>query len=156
MLVAWGAQELPPAGVGIPRWHWRDAVALEDAADRRGADVVAEFEQLALDSDVAPARVSQAMRTTRGSEDVVDEWSSGPVGVGRASADEAAMPAQDRVRGDQAVATQCAGQPPHEGGEDGSVGPVHAWPWVVAAQDGGLVAEHEKLDVLGGGGAGHQ
>ena len=44
---------------------------------------------------------------------------------------EAAMPAQDRVRGDQAMATQCSGQPPHEGGEHGPVRPVHAWSWVL-------------------------
>jgi len=43
------AQELPPAGVGVPRWRWRDAVALQDPADRRGADAMAELEQLALD-----------------------------------------------------------------------------------------------------------
>jgi hypothetical protein len=49
-----GAQELPPAGVGVPdRRRW-DPAALEDATDRRGADTVAEFEQLALDSPVAP------------------------------------------------------------------------------------------------------
>ena len=36
------------------------------------------------------------------------------------------MPAQDRVRNDQAMATQCSGQPPDEGGEHGPVRPVHA------------------------------
>jgi hypothetical protein len=42
-----GAQELPPAGVGMPdRRRW-DAVALKDPTDRRGADAVAECEQLA-------------------------------------------------------------------------------------------------------------
>ena len=66
------------------------------------------------------------------------------------------MPAQDRVRGDQAMATQCSGQPPDEGGEHGSVRPVQAWSWVGAAQDGDLVAQHEELDVLGGGRAAHQ
>ena len=66
------------------------------------------------------------------------------------------MPAQDRVRGDQAMATQCAGQPPHEGGEHGPVRPVQARSWVGAAQDGDLVAQHEELDVLGGGRAAHQ
>ena len=66
------------------------------------------------------------------------------------------MPAQDRVRGDQAMATQCAGQPPDEGGEHGPVRPVQAWSWVGAAQDGDLVAQHEELDVLGGGRAAHQ
>jgi len=50
------------------------------------------------------------------------------------------MPAHDRVRGDQAMTTQCSGQPPHEGGEHGLVGPVQAWPWVGATQDGDFVA----------------
>jgi hypothetical protein len=67
-----------------------------------------------------------------------------------------AMPAQDRVRGDQAMATQRSGQPPHERGEHGPVGPVHARSWVGAAQDGDLVAQHEELDVLRGGRAAHQ
>jgi hypothetical protein len=50
------------------------------------------------------------------------------------------MPVQDRVRGDQAMAAQCSGQPLDEGGEDGSICPVQAWSWVGAAQDGDLVA----------------
>ena len=66
------------------------------------------------------------------------------------------MPAQDRVRSDQAMATQCAGQPLDEGREHGSVRPVQAWSWIGAAQDGNLVAQHEELDVLGGGRAAHQ
>ena len=66
------------------------------------------------------------------------------------------MPAQDRVRGDQAMATQCVGQPPDERGEHGPVGPVQAWSWVGAAQHGDLVAQHEELDVLGGGRAAQQ
>jgi hypothetical protein len=66
------------------------------------------------------------------------------------------MPAQDCVWGYQAMATQCAGQPPRKGGEHGPLGPVQAWPWVGAAQDGDLVAQHEELYVLGGGRAAHQ
>ena len=66
------------------------------------------------------------------------------------------MPAQDRVRGDQAMATQRSGQPPDEGGEDGPVRPVHAWSRVGAAEHGDLVPQHEELDVLGGGRAAHQ
>ena len=59
-----GAQELPPAGVGMPRWRWRDAVALEDSADRRGADAVAELEQLALDPLYPQFGFSVAIRMT--------------------------------------------------------------------------------------------
>jgi hypothetical protein len=39
------------------------------------------------------------------------------------------MPAQDRVRRDQALAAQCSGQPPDEGGEDRWVSPVQVWSW---------------------------
>jgi len=66
------------------------------------------------------------------------------------------MPAQDRVRGDHAVATQCAGQPPDELGEHGPVRPVQARTWVGAAQDRNLVAQHEELDVFSGGRATRQ
>ena len=130
-------------------------VALQDPPDRRGADAVAECEQLALDPLVSPARVLPRHPLHQGGEHVVDWWPSGPGRVGPSSAHEAAMPAQDRVRGDQAMATHCAGQLPDEGGEHGPVRPVQAWSWVGAAQHGDLVTQHEELDVLGGGCAGH-
>jgi hypothetical protein len=78
------------------------------------------------------------------------------MGVGPSSADEAAMPAQDRSRGDQAMAAQCPGQSPDEGGEHGPVRPVQAGSRVDATEYGDLVAQHEELDVLGGGRAAHQ
>ena len=137
------------------RRRW-DPVALQDPADCRGADAVAEFEQLALDPHVSPARVLPRHPHYQGGEDVVDRWPSGPVRVGPPSAHEAAMPAQDRVRGDQAMAAQRAGQPPDEGGEHGPVRPVQARSRVGAAQHGDLVAQHEELDVLGGGRAAQQ
>src|SRR6185436_18655781 len=93
-----GVQELPPAGVGVPdRGRW-DVVALEGPADRRGADAVAEVEQLALDPLISPARVLPGHAHHQGGEGVVDLWSSGPVGIGPSSADEAAVPTHDRVR----------------------------------------------------------
>jgi hypothetical protein len=66
------------------------------------------------------------------------------------------MPTQDRVRCDQAMATQCAWQPRDEGGEHGPVRPVQPRAWVGATQDGDLVAQHEELDILGGGRTAHQ
>jgi hypothetical protein len=63
---------------------------------------------------VAQARVLSGHPHHQGGEDVVDRWPSGPVWVGPSSADEAAMPAQDRVRGDQTMGPQCSGQPPYE------------------------------------------
>ena len=82
---------------------------------------------------------SRAIRTTKATS--TSPIAGLPVrGVGPSSASEAAMPAQDRVRGDQAMATQRAGQSPDEGGEHGPVGPVHVRSWVGAAQHGDLVA----------------
>ena len=66
------------------------------------------------------------------------------------------MPAQDRVRLDQTMGSQCSGQPSDERGEHGSVRPVQPWPRVGAAQDGDLVAQHEELDVLASGRAAQQ
>src|SRR4051794_30378692 len=66
------------------------------------------------------------------------------------------MAAQDRVRGNHAVATQRSGQSPHERGEHGPVRPVQAWTWVGATEHSDLVTQHKKLDVLGGGRATRQ
>jgi hypothetical protein len=54
------------------------------------------------------------------------------------------------------MAAQRSGQPLDEGGEHSPVGPVQARSRVGAAQDGDLVAQHEKLDVLRGGRADRQ
>src|SRR6185437_4510384 len=77
-----GAQELSPGGVGVPHRRGWDAVTLEDPTDGRGADAVAELEQLALDPHVSPARVLPRHPHYQGGEDVVDRWPSGPVRVG--------------------------------------------------------------------------
>jgi len=56
--VAMPGQELPPgAGAPAAQRRRRDVAALEDIADRRAADGVAELGQLALEPPVAPARV---------------------------------------------------------------------------------------------------
>ncbi len=66
------------------------------------------------------------------------------------------MPAQDRVRGDQAMATQRSRQPPHERGEHGPIRPLQTWLRIGTAQHGDLMAQDEQLDVLGGGRATQQ
>ena len=134
-----GAQELPPAGVGVPRRRRWDPVALEDPPDRRGADAVAEFEQLALDPPVSPARVLPRHPYDQRGEDVVDRWPSGPVRVGPPLAHEVAVPAQDGARGDQAMAPQCSGQPPDQGGE---ARPGPPSPGVVSGWCGGARRPH--------------
>ena len=54
------------------------------------------------------------------------------------------------------AAPPALGQPPGEGGEDGSVRPVQAWSRGVAAEYGHFVPQHEKFDVVGGGRATQQ
>ena len=66
------------------------------------------------------------------------------------------MPAQDRVRRDQAMAAQPSGQAPNERGEHGPVRPLQAGSGVGAAEHGDLVSQHEQFDVLGGGRAAQQ
>jgi hypothetical protein len=66
------------------------------------------------------------------------------------------MPAQDGVRGDEAMAAQRSEKPPDEGSEHCPVCPVQAWSWVGAAEYGDLVSQHEELDVLRGGRAAPQ
>jgi len=52
---AWVQQELPPGRVGAPLRCRGDLQRLQDPADRRRADPVAEFQQFALDPLVHPA-----------------------------------------------------------------------------------------------------
>jgi hypothetical protein len=112
-----GMQELPPAGVG-PRRRRGYPTVVQDPADGRAADAMAEFEQFALDPAVAPAQVLPRHPHHERGEDLVDGRPPGPAWVGPPPAHETAMPAQDRARGNQAVATQARWQPPDEGGED--------------------------------------
>ena len=49
------------------------------------------------------------------------------------------------------MATQRTGQPPDESGGHGPVRPRQVWSRVAAPEHGDLVAQHEELDVLGGG-----
>jgi hypothetical protein len=62
---------------------------------------------------------------------------------------QAAVPPQDRARGDQATAPQRSGQPPDQGGEDGPIGPVQSRPRVSSAEYRDLVPQDEQLDVFG-------
>src|SRR5512132_3964944 len=137
-------------GAGGMRWRWRI---------RRIVEAPTRWPSLTNSPWIRmypPARVLSRHPHYKGGEDVLDRWPSGPVRIGPSSADEAAMPAQDRVRGDYSAAPQRSRQPPHERDEHGPVRPVQPWSWVGAAQDGDLVAQHEELDVLGGGRTAHR
>lgn len=117
---------------------------------------MAELEQLPLNPPIPPPRLLPRHPHYQCGETVVDRWSTGAARVGPPSPHEAAVPAQDCVGGDQAMATEGLGQPPDEGGEHGPVCPVDAGSWVGAPEHRDLVPQHEELDVLGGGRASRQ
>ena len=75
------AQELPPRRVGPPRRRRWYPVALQDPADRRGADAMAELEQLALDPLVSPVRVLRRHPYDQRRDDWVDGWAPGAARV---------------------------------------------------------------------------
>src|SRR3954454_67096 len=108
---------------GVSQGRCWDAVALQDPPDRRGADPMAELEHLALEPQASQRGFLPRHPCHQRGNDIVNRRPSGPVRVGPSSAHEAPMPAQDRVRGDQAMATQGWAQPCDEGGEYGPPGP---------------------------------
>ena len=99
---------------------------------------------------------SRAIRSISAAIVVVEGWATGAVRVGPLLGHQAAVPAQDRGRGDQAVTAQRRGQASDQCGEQGAVGPVQARPRVGSAEYGDLVAQDEQLDVLGRGCAAEQ
>ena len=109
MLVAWVCRNwrqlvsVCRIGAGGMRWRFRIRRIVEAPMS------VAECEQLALEPLVSPSGVLPRHPHDQRGERVVDRWSSGPVRVGPPSADEAAVPAQDRVRGDQAMGRSARG-----------------------------------------------
>src|ERR1022692_2371596 len=109
---------------------------LEDPADRRRADPVAELEQFALDPLVSPAAVLGGEPPgQRG--DLCAGWrSSCAARIGPLPGDQAAVPPKDGSRGDQAVCSQLPWQVPDQRGHDGSAGPVEAGSGPGAAQQG--------------------
>jgi hypothetical protein len=126
---------------------------LEDSADGGCSDAVAELEKLALDALVAPGLVLAGHPLDQRGDRVVERWAPGAVRVGPLLGHQAALPAQDRGRGDQAVTAQHRGWASDQRGEHGPVGPVQARARVGSAEHGDFVAQDEQCDVLGCRGA---
>jgi hypothetical protein len=127
-----------------------DLQGLEDTADGRCADPVAEFQQLALDPLVSPAGIFGSEPLDERGDLGTDRRPSPPVRAGPRAVDQAEVPAQDGAGRDQPVPPQPCRQKPDECGEDRAAGPAEPGPRVGAAQHGDLVPQHEQLGVLGG------
>jgi hypothetical protein len=63
---------------------------------------------------------------------------------------QAAVPGQQRGRGDDPVLTQCAGQQPVRRGQHGPIRPGRPDPTDLAAQHGDFMPQHQQLCCLGG------
>jgi hypothetical protein len=109
-----------------------------------------------LDALVAPGRVLAGQPLDQRGDGVVEGWATATVRVGPFPGDQAAVPPQDRGRGDEAMTAQDRGQASDQSGEHGSVSPVQAGLGVRSAENGDLVAQDEELDVLGRRGAAEQ
>jgi hypothetical protein len=71
------------------------------------------------------------------------------VRVGPLLGDQAAVPAQQRGRGDDAVIAQARRKASDQGGEHGSVGPAQTGASAGSAEYRDFVAQDEQLEVLG-------
>ncbi|MDT7563744.1 MAG: hypothetical protein QOG76_2368 [Pseudonocardiales bacterium] len=75
---------------------------MQDLPDGGGADLVAESDELAVDAPVPPGGILGGQAHDQGTDAGGDAGSTRPrVRGGPAVADEVAVPAQDRGRGDQ-------------------------------------------------------
>jgi hypothetical protein len=88
---------------------------------------------------------------------VVQRWPTGLAAwVGPRARDEAAVPAQQRLRLHQEARPAGSGQCPADRGEHGAVGGLEPGTWGLAAQHHELMAQHQDLQILGGLAVGEQ
>jgi hypothetical protein len=140
------AQERPPAGVLLAGCR-ADTVSGQDATYRAGPDPVTKPLQFALDSAVAPPRIVAGQAQYQVSDLVADRWPARRVRVGPAPAEQAAVPGQQRRRGQDPVRSYLAGQQLGQGGQDRPVRPEQPRPTSdLATQHRHLMPQHEDLD----------
>ena len=134
-----------------------DAGGLQDRPDGGGGDPVAESDELALDASVAPGGILSGHPQHQGPDRLRGGWAAGLSSrVGPAAGDEVGVPAQQGSGRHEPQPAQTRGQQPAQRAEDGAVEPGQRRAWVVSAQHGDLVTEHQDLDVLGCVGSGEQ
>jgi hypothetical protein len=145
-----GPEELGPDGAGPPG-RGTEPGGPEQGPDRRRSHPDAELAQLALDSDAAPAGVLPGQPEDERTKLRIDRR---PVraarpAVGPLPADELAMPAQERRRGDEkGDPTVPRDRPARRGEEDPVDGPELGWARG-PLQHPELVAQDQDLEVLG-------
>ena len=115
------AQEGPPSGV-CSAWCRAEPGGGQDPADRARAHAVSEPGEFALDAAVSPGRILLGQAQHQVTDLVADRWAAGPVRIGPFPGDQAAVPGQQRGRGDDPVGA--AGGGAGGSGRTGSPGPA--------------------------------
>jgi hypothetical protein len=118
---------------------------------------VAESDELAVDASVAPGGVLSGHPQHQGTDGLqsgrparLSSW------VGPAAGDEVSVPVKQGPWRHEPQPAQLRGQKLAQRAEDCAVDPGQGWAWVVSAEHGDLVTEHQDLDVLGCVGSGEQ
>jgi len=147
-------QKLRPSQPGPPQRGRIDAAGLEDLPYRRCSDLDSEPGQLAVDPAVPPSGVLACEPDDQGLDIPAGRGPAGPAphGAGSPAApDDIAVPAQDRVRGDQRPQSVAASFRYHadQGREQGPVRPAQLRAVrLPPLQDGDLVAQDQDLGGL--------
>jgi hypothetical protein len=141
-------QERLPTGVCSP-WCWSESGSGQDSADRSGAQAVAEPGEFAVEAAVAPGRVLVCQAQDQVAELIADWWAARLAGVGPFSGDQAAVPGQQRSRGDDAMLTQWAGEQTGQSGQDRPLRPGGSRSTDLTAQDHDFMAQDQDPEVLG-------
>jgi hypothetical protein len=132
-------------------------MAAQGRPDRGGQDLDAQPVELALDALVAPARVLSGKADDQLLDVLIERWTPTPAaGIGPGVGDQAAVPAQHGLGGDQEAGPVGSWQHAADRGEHGSIGRLQPRSMDLAAQHGELMAQHQDLEVLGGVAAGEQ
>jgi hypothetical protein len=115
---------------------------------RRGADPVAQAEQLTLDPLVSPARVLPRHLLDQHCEPGIDRRPAAAMRIGPPPADQTPVPAEQRVRRHQTAHPQRPGQQPGQGGDHHPVRPVQPRLRILPPQHRDLLAQHQQFRVL--------
>jgi hypothetical protein len=82
----------------------------QDAADRARAQAMSQPDQFALDASVSPGRILLSQAQHKVMDLVAEGWAAGLVWIGSLLGDQAAVPGQQRSRGDDPMPTQLVGE----------------------------------------------
>ena len=106
-----GARYRPPSSLSIRHILRCDGVfnGGQDSANSASAQAVSEPGEFALDTSVAPGRISVGQTQHQVTNLVADRRATGPVWVGPLFRDQSAVPDQQCGRSDDAMSTQGVG-----------------------------------------------